>query len=247
MKKLPIILIAVVISAAITFALIELLFCETCKPQTKAHFFLIDITENTVNIPDPLSITENYKMEENIFNGAIYRLKKLSSIDYSQAHELRLNQTKPLLENESDRITEVNAFFSNITGTIELVQNTKTGTNHSSILQPVMNELELLKATTADQKILYVYSDLRENPASKEINLYDKTALEKLQVKPSLITEQIENYIEIPKDLKGIEIHFIYKTDLFENAQVFESMAMILKVLLEEQGAIVFIHSKFKE
>jgi hypothetical protein len=246
MKNLKYILPVVVIVIAIVLAVISYFKCEKCKPQTHIHSFLIDISDDRVNIPDPISVADGYPFQDNVYHGGIFRLKTISSIHFSEVHEVSILKGDALTGNEVNRVLEVNQFFESIAENISSLQNNIGGTTHSIILKPLMEELEYLRSHESDHKALFVYSDLKEHSIDGGLNLYQKSTVQTLYIDPSSIREQIEASTPIPEGLEGIEVHFLYQSNQLEDLRTFEAMAEILKYLFEEQGAQVFIHSNLK-
>lgn len=247
MKYLKYIVPLVIIVIAIVLGVLSFLKCEDCHPKTYTHSFLIDITDDAkVNIPDPISVADGYPFQKNVFNGAIFRLKTISSINFSEIHEVSLQKGIALTSNEVTRVVEVNHFFESISENINSLLNNEGGTLHSIILKPLMEELAYLAHLDVEQKALFVYSDLKEHSPDGGLNLYQAKTNEMLFTNPNKIRESIESQVEIPKDLDGVEIHFIYQSEAIEEVRTFEAMASILKALLEDNDAKVFIHSHFK-
>lgn len=248
MKYLKYIVPLVIIVIAIVLGVLSFLQCEDCKPKTYAHDFLIDITDDTrVNIPDPISVADGYPFQKNIFNGAVFRLKTISSIHFTEVHEVELKKGVAITGNEVTRVVEVNNFFESISENISSLLNNNGGTSHSVILKPLMEELDYLsKLEEVEEKALFVYSDLKEHSPDGALNLYQASTINTLFVSPDNIREKIEQQVTVPKQLDGIVVHFLYQSDVMEEVRTFEAMASILKELLEEHDAKVFIHSQLK-
>jgi hypothetical protein len=109
-----------------------------------------------------------------------------------------------------------------------------------------MEELDHLATLEVEHKAIFVYSDLKEHSPDGGLNLYIAKTLDELFKSPNDIRKIIEDQVQIPEDLKGIEVHFVYQSELVEEVRTFEAMASILKGLLEDKGASVFILSHFK-
>lgn len=248
MKRIVTIIIIAAVAAAIIFGVYSYKKCKSCGPQTKAHVYLIDTSDSLlINYPDPIDIADNFfNAKDNIFNGASFKLRTVAANNYAQGHELYLTETTALLSNEIQRIDEMNQFFRDITTSVELILNQSNGARYSSILRPLVQELTAIQAAEADEKKIFLYSDLKEN-TSEGLNMYDKKTLGALHIEPDKIRAQIEEYIEFPKDLEGIELHLLYSSGSYIDIKTFEAMAEIIQYLIEDKsGATVVIHSHHK-
>lgn len=213
-------------------------FFPTESFETKETVISImkDVTEKHSSQIDPLSIHTQLDLKEHKHDGYTFRFVDLSDVSLNPVTEIILNASPILLSNEMSRDKEIKQMEDSITK--ELRQSDTSGRSHSSIYIPVAKELTILSVSTADTKILVVYSDLMEN--TPQLSLYDKnTHFNSVEIK-KLFNESFP----LP-DLKGIEVYLVYQPRSPESDNTYKLISQVYNELLTDKGANVYIQANF--
>ena len=210
-------------------------------PKTLAKIFLVDVTEKMLPRPEASVIKTSYGFQDQqLFIGAYFRLKTISEISYGNIFESKIDAVNPMSTNDRQRKAEINAFFWELEASIDSVNSLEMDLVRSSIYLSLIDELNFLVSYSAEEKEMFIYSDLREN--SDFLNTYYGPTLRQLYNKPEAIRNLLEQKAEMP-DLTGISIHIIYQPNAgnLESAKVFEQMATLYKNMIIDKGGQVFI------
>jgi hypothetical protein len=231
MKKL-IILILVSLTVIIFFA------CKSEAGKTREIVVIRDITDSNLSQPDAEQILSLFKINDEKWDGASFRMLTLTEVSYNQVYEISLPQENEWLGNEFERNKKIEAFKHAITNEINKNDSQNIGRNQSSIYAPLARELNHLSRNRADEKIIVIYSDLMEN--SPTLSYYKPQTLEKLNTQPSTIQKTLES-IEPLTDLQGIQIHLIYQPQNTKEDTWYRTTSAFYKKLFESKNALTEI------
>lgn len=223
---------------AITVILTVVIIACTIQPPTKEVAVLRDITDKHFAQPNTEEISRLYDFEKGKWNSAKFRLSNISDVSYNPANEASIEAENEWLGNEFVREKKIKKFNGEVNIILGDSANEKNGKPNSSVYLPIIRELNRLSQSTAEKKVLLVYSDLMEN--QKELSFYDGKKLKLLETKAETIRQFLEKQQGL-SDLKGIEVHFIYQPANAEADKKFRIVSNFYKNLLENKGAKVLI------
>lgn len=227
-----------IITILITIAIIALIIaCNSQNQSTTEIVVLHDITDMHIAQPNAEEMLSLFDLQ-NKWNGGVFQFTDLTDVSYNQTKQAKLEPQDKWLSNEFDREKELNKFKNDVTEIINNEAKDKTEKINSAIYFPIANELNKLKNSKSQKRILIVYSDLMEN--TEELSFYKKNDFEKLKTNPEQIREIFEKQITLDS-LNGIEVYFIYQPAENNNDQKFQIISGFYKKLLEDKGAKVKI------
>ncbi|MFH2141271.1 MAG: hypothetical protein ABIJ97_02525 [Bacteroidota bacterium] len=230
MKKIIIILIVIAIITLVVA-------CNSQDQNTTEVVILNDITDTHIAQPDTQEIFSLFDLQ-NKWDGGIFQYTDLTDVSYNQTKQTRIEPRNEWLSNEFERGKEIKKFENEVSEIIINRAKDKTEKSNSAIYFPIASELNKLKNSPSQKRILVVYSDLMEN--TEEISFYKKNDFERLKINPELIKEAFEKQV-ILDSLTGIEIHLVYQPSDNTSDQKFQIISGFYKKLFEDKGAIVNI------
>lgn len=119
-----------------------------------------------------------------------------------------------------------------------------TTLNNSECFKTISRELSLLVQKYSEHKILWVFSNLKEN--SSILSVFNGGIKQQLTHHPEAIEKLFEQTDLIPQNLKGITVVFAYLPTSREDDQEFNAMVQVYKQLLEKHEAKVLIQATNK-
>lgn len=141
-------------------------------------------------------------------------------------------------ENSLQRKSTIRKFYKQIDTLLNAVNEGEEIYKSSSILKPLMMQLERLNTSTTSQKVLLLYSDLLES--SDLFNIYRKRNQELLITKPNEVVNLLVSQLDIPK-LGDVHLYIIYyPTDRLNN-RLFEKMIFVYRELFKDSGLKIHI------
>jgi hypothetical protein len=210
------------------------------EPGTTSISLLVDVTDTTIKSPDISEIIAWSGYQEmkssTMWNGVTVRVSSLSDVDLNQTKEIRLPAQNPWLSNEFERAKEITKFKSQATDLINDL-SWKVGRNQSSVIRPLSQELTRLSKETAEQRVLFVYSDLMENTG--EISLYKPKDL-KAFMSEGKSDDLFNRYLGENTDLHGIRVYFIYQPINTNDNAIYMQVSEVFMDQLKSRGAEVF-------
>lgn len=237
------------IFATVATALIGIIALSACanmdKRITTEYSLIRDLTGPVKVMPDENEIITNLHIKQNIWNGINFSFFNVSDVSYTPHWRITLVKAgKRLASSESVRKKEVQTFEASLTTLLDSTANDTAGRNHSSIYLPMVEELTRLSKSSAERKVLLVYSDLMEN--TSEISFYNAQTLTALVSKPETIQEKLFAKAKLP-DLSGIEIHFVYQPTNTDDDTQFWLVSGFFRQLFEAKGAKVSVSANLTE
>lgn len=237
LKVLAGIVIALLIVLACGIAL-SLTSCESPKCKTTDISAMADVTEPLLIWPDAKELLSLYELEKNQMNGAAFRLLIINDVSQNRQLHLSLPAVESSLTmNRFERKEEIERFEKAFVDSIaSLTKDTVVGRSNSSVYLPMVRELERLAQSSAERRVLIVYSDLMENTPS--LTFYDKRTLALMRTDPDRLKTQLQAQSPLA-NLEGIEVHFIFQPKNALADETFRLVSGFYKSLLESKGAIV--------
>ncbi len=197
-----------------------------------------DITDTMAVTPNAEEITRLYGFDGDLWRGGNFRLVNLTDVSINKIFQTKIESENQWLSNKFKRKERLEGFYQDIEKILSEAASEKIGKEHSSIYLPIAKELNKLSESTADNKVLLVYSDLLEN--TDRISFYDKSTLELLDTVPQTIGKEFERQMEL-KNLSGIRICLIYQPADMKQDEAYKIVSAFYKNLFESKGASVEI------
>ena len=231
------------ISILISIAIITLIVaCNSEEESTTEVVILHDITDTHIAQPDTQEILSLFHIQ-NKWNGGVFYFTDLTDVSYNQTKQAKLEPRNEWISNEFDREKEIKKFKEEIAEIIKNETMGNTEKTNSAIYLPIARELNKLKNSKAQRRILVVYSDLMEN--TETLTFYKKDDFEQLKINPKQIKEAFEKQATLDS-LNGIEVYFIYQPAENNSDQKFQILSGFYKKLLEDKGAKVIISANLE-
>lgn len=123
----------------------------------------------------------------------------------------------------------------------------KSDTSHyfnSECFRKISEAISNVSANDAEIRLVLIYSNLQEN--SNLFNCYSKANMLLAESYPKNVVTLFKNTNQVPTNLSGISVTFIYQPVNREDEHTFMIMATVYKSLLEEYGATVYIQADNK-
>ena len=201
----------------ITITLVLLLF--SCSEQLAPTVISIleDQTEEHISRYNPSEVTTGLKIDENLWEGYVFRYQALSGSDYNPITEVKLEAEYELLGNIIEREEKVTQFKSAIENCQRM---TKEEHQFSSIFLPLVVEIDYIHTHYPNAKTtLVLFSDLKDH--NDWMSWYNK--------KTKNDKRTFEQYMaHLPKLPEGntIELRIIYNPTPQENKQFREIVSL---------------------
>ncbi len=234
MKTLTIVMYIVIV---IIFALTIFAFSRPLRSITDVYI-LVDRTEEHIAAPVTDEILQLFALRKDKWNGANFHLERLTDVSYNRVSLCSLAEAEPLFSSTFTRDTDVSAFMATVTASLDSLSADTIGRPHSSVFIPMARALNTLSNSTSENKVLVVYSDLRENRSA--LSFYDKHTLALLREDASKIEAQLLGEVSL-NDLTGITIYFVYEAQNEDADIIFRLISNFYKQLFESRGATVRI------
>jgi hypothetical protein len=200
---------------------------------------LYDVTELQQAKPVAAEIIPLYDLDADIWNAATFSFKEVTDVSYTKRTAFTLPEGGNRLRASSyTRKREVKQFTDSITAFLDSLTVDTVGRPHSSIFVPLAEELNRLAESTAERRILIVYSDLKENAMG--LSFYDKQTLAQLQQNPEKIKEKLRQKAPLA-ELKGIAVYIVYEPRNTADDDLFQKISKIYTEILKDKGATVHV------
>lgn len=230
MKNLTLAIIAVILSGCNMNQLIN-------PGQTTAATLLWDKTDTLLSKPEIEVIQKDFELSDKS-RGAVFKLLPISDVEFNYTYTHTLEAKPELLTNPMERKAKIKDFYREVSNSLEQIDNAPVGMGNSQIFSVVMREAQELAKQDVDRKVLYVYSDLREH--SGVFCAYNPKDLADLKDNREQVVSKFKRQFKVG-DVTGVEIHFIYQAEHFQDSEAFNLMSGLYKTILEEAGAQVLI------
>jgi len=210
---------------------------------------IVDETDQLKVLPETSALFNlyNFDFEENI--AATFRIRSLTDKQLNPVREFHLPdgaETEKSNQKEDPYYREkvIQSFYTNIKHAVMQVDSDAmkdSSLQYSECFRTLAEELQRFQKDNQWKSVLVVFSDLQEN--SDFFTCYSKANQIQLCKKPDSIVTLFNNTGLLPKNLKGVEVFFIYKPISRQDDQRFAVMASIFKKLLVDRGCDVKIQA----
>lgn len=215
--------------------------CAAVDSQRKhiEYAAMIDLTDSIKIVPDENSVVADLGIDENIWNSANFSLGTFTDVSYTPHARISLAKAPSrLTASEFTRKREVVAFKTNLSALLDSARSDTSGKPNSSLYLPMVEELTRLSNSTADRKVLVIYSDMMEN--SLDLSFYSPNTLALLRTDPDKVKAMLFAKAKLP-NLTSIEIKLIYLPKNAKDDAVFHTVSQFFSSMLSEAGATVSI------
>lgn len=221
----------------LALAVILIASCTSKQPITTEVYALQDVTDSKMIKPNVNEIIPLYNYE-NIYNGGIFRLTKMTDVTYNPTTKTKIEPANQWLSNELERKKEISKFKDQVSEILTNADKDSLGRVNSSVYLPIATTLNKLSESQMHRRILLVYSDLMENTI--DMSFYRKENYALLLSNPGKVQSYFEK-LEKLNSLTGIEIYLIYQPINNLDDQQYRLVSVFYKTLLENKGAKVII------
>src|SRR5580692_3459187 len=164
---------------------------EVMKKQPSTEISLMrDVTDSELARPEANQIIPLLGLSHNKWAGAQFRMQNITNVSFNPINEASIVSVNDWLTDEYKRDKDVKAFIGQIEQIVMDSAQDKIGRTHSSVYLPIANELSRLSQSSADRRILLIYSDLMENDPN--FSFYNKQTFSLLKNNPDKVKEHFE-------------------------------------------------------
>lgn len=235
------------VGLTIVALLIAYIFGYWEKPRTTTEVSVIwDVTQRHEPRPQAADILPLFDIDNTDRNGSIFRFTYASDVSLNRETVFTLAKAgDDVLTNQFDRKREAEQFTGRVTSFLDSLAKDTVGREQSSLYIPIAEAANRLAADTAAQnKILLVYSDLREN--RQGLSFYDKRTLALLKSDTGKTRDMLFALAPLG-DLTGVEVHLLYEPADAADDGAYRTISSFYKTILENAGAKVFISANLTE
>jgi hypothetical protein len=215
----------------IVLLLLTLVACSTKNPPSLALTVMADYTDEHIQSPDLDMIQPLFAPVAKQNGACAFRFSSITHSSLNPSFEAIL-KPKDRFGNSLEYVTKKREFFKQIGSFMSLKSDTLRSYPNSNILSPVLRELILLKDKPQDKKIMLLFSDLHE--ASHLINIYRGKDRHELMTKPDRIVKKLSNQLNIPDDLKGVQLYIVYYPKDIHEDYAFKQMVHVWTQLFDK-------------
>lgn len=211
--------------------------CTNSPNESIALSVLADKTDSLIPKPKLSHITsflQDVKYEQGTRN---FYFQSITDADVNTSFHATIPEAE-FFENSLQRKANISKFFKQIDTLIATVNEAQTAYTSSSILKPLMMQLERVCRANTSQKVVLLYSDLLES--SDVFNVYRKPNQQLLLAKPNEVVRLLQSQLKIPK-LERVELYIIYYPANRLNNRLFEKMTLVYKALFKNSGLKIHI------
>ena len=197
---------------------------------------LEDITEiDFVARPKSESIDSKFGLFDNPWQSARFRYGTMNSLVHNRRLELQIQSGTALTGNQLERDAEIAEFEKGIDSILSIPKDGKAY-SHSSIWEPIVEELMVLQKDTLNQTTLYVYSDLQENN-ERWFSVHRYKDLMLLESSSDSIKDLfLEQAKSIRKNPSNIRVIVVYEPQTMKEDKRFTQLRQLYKMVFSELG-----------
>lgn len=197
-----------------------------------------DLTDMELARPDAAQIIPLFGLTTNKWAGAKFQFHDISDVSFNPVTEVSIPPANDWLSDEYKRNKDIKSFYGEIAQAIIDSTKEKIGRTHSSVYLPIANELNRLAQSSANRRILILYTDLMEN--DQNFSFYSKATFAQLKNNPEKIVEHFKTEQPLSR-LDGIEVYLIYQPKDAATDLQYQLVSGLYKAMLEKAGAKVTI------
>ncbi|MBK9721968.1 MAG: hypothetical protein IPO78_10185 [Saprospiraceae bacterium] len=213
---------------------------SSCNEKPKVNYLVLvsDLTEDHFKGIAMSEFKKVSALSKNSMNGELARLVPITDFGFNRTYEVAIQKDSSLLMgNDYERTDLVNGYFSKIDTCIRLIIGEKHARSGSVIFKVLTEELNKLSESSADSKTALFNTDFMEKSF---INFYDTAKMNAIKKHPDEMRKRLLEKYPI-KQLKGIDIYFIYLPKDTVDSDRYEVLSLFYKNMFESFGAIVHI------
>ncbi len=231
--KTSIIILTVLVSAAVAALTLP------SSIPTKEYILFGDITDTHQLKPETDQIRASFELDDNLWSGIAFTWVEITDLKLNLEKQIVLPKKNQLLGNQLTRKKEVDAFLTKYDTIANRIQAREGTKDHSAVYLPLAKQLNQLSKSTANDRRVFVYSDLMENA---DISFYNTATFKALIHSPDSIATSLEEQLQL-SDLQGITVHFMYRPKNREEDQQFAVVSTFFQDMLEAHNANVVIQA----
>lgn len=206
--------------------------CTNSQKESITLSVLADKTDSLIPKPKVThikSFLQDVKYEEGTRN---FYFQSITDANVNTSFYARIPKADPF-GNSLQRRANIQKFYKQIDTLIATVNEAQTTYTSSSILKPLLVQLERVLRQTTSERVVLLYSDLLE--ASDVFNVYRKRNQQLLIASTKKVVEILQSQLDVPK-LENVHLYIIYyPTDRLNN-RLFEKMTIVYKELFKGSG-----------
>lgn len=170
------------------------------------------------------------------------RLAPITNIRFEKSYFVGIPQTDEYSMNELERKILIDTLKQQVQAYLDIIKNTPTGRDRSSIFEQIALELNSLATCySGNRKRMVILSDLQEN--TSWFNAYKPSQLQAFLDNPKCFNKKLDSNCPICYSLKGIVINLVHQPQSVIEDDRFYKISELLKNYYENKGAIVHVSS----
>lgn len=211
--------------------------CTNAPTESITLSVLADKTDSLIPSPK-ISHVKSFLQNDTYAEGTRhFYFQNITDANVNASFHASISEADPF-GNSLQRKAMIDQFFTRIDTLLISNNRIHTEYNSSSILKPLLMQLERVNTATTSHKVVLLYSDILE--ASDVFNVYNKPNQRLLLSHLEKVVELIRSQLTIPK-LEGVHLYIIYyPTDRLNN-RLFEKMIAVYKELFKDSGLRIHI------
>jgi len=211
--------------------------CEMSNTKALAITILADRTDPIIPIPKGNDLHPLMHLEAYPNSQMNIRMQNIGNVDISPVYHVQL-EVGSMFDNTLQRKAHIKRFYTEVDTLIKRENARDFDYKSSSVLKPLVTQLQTLANFKASDKHLILYSDLAE--FSDIYNVYDYKSLLALQEHPRVVAEALKSKLEIP-NLKGVTLHIVYYPKTNAQNRLFRQMLLVYRELFKSSGLQIHI------
>jgi len=203
---------------------------------------IVDKTDRMTAYPNANEIISQLGLQDNPWQGVRITATYISDRDINDVSVVTLESENEWSGNKMIRKAKIEHFTKELQQCLTGMKYNGT-CPYSIVYRTIARQANRLAASTANRKLLLVYSDLYENDTA--LNFYDPRVINRLQTNPRSITAQLEATVPL-KPLSGLQLWLLYNPASFSQNNRYMTVATFYQQLFSVHGAITHISNKFQ-
>ncbi|WP_301401799.1 hypothetical protein [Polaribacter huanghezhanensis] len=198
---------------------------------------MADKTDSLIPSPKSRHINSFFKDLRFSSGKKVFRYLTITDASINEAYQIELPASERL-ENSLKRKMLKDTFYKQIESLLS-VQSEKTRIyDNSSIIKPLITQLQKIQEIGSTRKVLLLYSDILE--ASDALNVYQEKSQSRLLTNPKDVAKELSSKLVVPK-LNDVELYIIYYPNNVHNNRLFEKMTEVYQELFKNSGLKITI------
>jgi hypothetical protein len=213
-------------------------------------YLLVDNTDTNRLIPTSNSLLSLYDFKDNICRAVTFRESFISDfattkeVEFSLDNRIEEEKSGNLYDDPTFRKKQIIRFQQDVSGAISEIQSYQFKQKpETKCFEKVCMELQALRDIDGNHKILVIISDLIENSdfmRGYSEGLYHVIQQDERKARGFLM-KKFKDRDLLPNKLTGITVYILHQPQSIKEDVLFKTFSNVYRLLLEEQGATVFI------